>query len=308
MNMHKNARLTPAGRALLIHRIVEEGGSVRGTARLMGVSASTAYKWIGRFEREGPAGLEDRSSRPHHSPTRISERRISWIERLRRRKWTGKRIARRVGIAVSTVSRWLRHLGLGRLRALEPREPVVRYERSHPGELVHLDTKKLGRFDAAGHRVHGDRRRRSRRVGWEYLHVAVDDATRLAYIEMLPDERAVTATGFLARAVAWYEAQGIRVEEVMTDNGSCYVAHLFRDTAESLGIRLIYTRPYRPQTNGKAERFIRTALEECLYARSYGSSEERAARLPRFQKYYNQRREHSAIGHQTPASRLRNLL
>ena len=309
--MHKNARLTPKSREALVYRVLRESGSVRGTARAMSVSASTAYKWIRRYESEGVSGLWDRSSRPHRSPMQTSDRRVGWIERLRRRRWTGKRIAKRVGLAVSTVSRWLRQLGLGRLKAFEPKEAVVRYERARPGELLHLDTKKLARIDGIGHRIHGDRSRRKRRskgIGWEYLHVCIDDATRLAYLEVLSDERAVTASGFFRRAVAWYQRQGIEIEEAMTDNGPCYIAHLFRDTVESLGVRQIFIRPYRPQTNGKAERFIRTAVEEWAYVRPYHSSEARTARLPRFQEYYNQRRDHSAIGHQPPASRLKDLL
>ena len=221
--MHQTARLTPAGRALLVRRVLEEGWTPAEPARAQGVSCRTAYKWVGRYEAKGKAGLLDRSSRPHASPTRLSGWRVKRIRRLRKRRWTGAKIARFLSIPRSTVSLWLRRLGMGRLRDLEVQEQPVRYERDRPCELLHLDTKKLGRIGCVGHRIHGDRRRSSPGVGWEYLHVCVDDATRLSYSEVLANERAVTVTAFAERAVAFFAALGVSVERVMTDNGSGYV-------------------------------------------------------------------------------------
>jgi len=233
---------------------------------------------------------------------------VKAIRRLRKRKWTSTKIAGSLSIPLSTVGAWLRRLGMGRLRDLEAKEKPVRYERSRPGELVHLDTKKLGRIGRVGHRIHGDYRRRARGVGWEFLHVCVDDATRVSYNEVLSDEKAVTITGFLERAVAFFAALGVTVECVMTDNGSGYVSHRFADSLVRLGIRHIRTRPYRPQTNGKAERFIQTAIREWAYVRAYRTSEHRTAALPHFQKHYNGQRDHSSIGDQPPLSRLATLL
>ena len=271
MNVHKNAKLTPAGRAELVRRVLQ-GHRIQVVAEQMGVSRETARKWVKRYRAEGEAGLFDRSSRPHRSPRQLAARVVRRIRVLRRRRCTGERIAEELKLAVSTVGVWLRRLGLGRLRDLEPKPIVVRYEKQRPGELLHLDTKKLGRIQRIGHRIHGNRRKRSRGVGWEFLHVCVDDATRVAYAEVLPDERAVTATAFLERAVAWFRERDVFVERVMTDNGSCYVSHRFRRTLEALGVRHTRTRPYRPQTNGKAERFIQTAKREWAYARAYRTS------------------------------------
>jgi transposase InsO family protein len=306
--MHQNAKLTPAGRALLVRRVLEEGQTPADVGRALGVSRRTVYKWIARYRAEGEAGLRDRSSRPHVSPTRLARWQVRRIRRLRKRRWTGRRIARRLSFPRSTVSLWLRRLGMGRLRDLEPKEQPVRYERSRPGELLHLDTKKLGRIGCVGHRIHGDRRRASRGIGWEFLHVCVDDATRLSYNEVLTDERAVTVSAFTERAVAWFAALGVKVERVMTDNGSGYVSHRFADSLKRQGIRHIRTRPYRPQTNGKAERFIQTALREWAYQRPYRTSAERTAALARFQRRYNERRHHTAIGDQPPLSRLQQLV
>ena len=273
--MHQNAKLTPAGRALLVRRVLEEGQAPVEVGRTLGVSRRTVYKWIGRYQAEGEAGLADRSSRPHVSPRRLARRQVKTIRRLRRRRWSGTKIARRLSLTRSTVSLWLRRLGMGRLRDLEPKKEPVRYEWSRAGELVHIDTKKLGRIGCVWHRIHGDRRRSSRGVGWEFLHVCIDDATRLSYSEILSDERAVTVTAFTERAVAWFAALGVRVEGVMTDNGSGYVSHHFAGSPEGLGIRHLRTRPYRPQTNGKAERFIQTALREWAYRRPYRNSAQR---------------------------------
>jgi transposase len=249
VNVHKNAKLTPAGRAGLVKRVLFEGQSVRGVSRSLGVCPATVRKWVKRYERGGWKALEDRSSRPKRSPRRLPRRTVRRIEQLRRRRWTSLRIAEVLELAVSTVGLWLRRLGLGRLKNLEPKPVVVRYEKKRPGELLHLDTKKLGRIQGIGHRIHGDRRKRSRGVGWEFLHVCVDDATRMTYAELLPDERAETARGFVERAVAWFRAQDVFVERVMTDNGSCYVSHAFRKALAALGIRhespRVYRRPFQ---------------------------------------------------------------
>ncbi len=308
MNVHKNAKLTPAGRALLVNRVLREDYTPSQAGQAMGVSRRTVLKWLTRYEAEGEAGLQDRSSRPHQSPNRLPRSRVKAIRRLRKRKWTSSTIARHLSIPRSTVGVWLRRLGMGRLRDLEPKEKPVRYERSRPGELLHLDTKKLGRIGRIGHRIHGDYRRRARGVGWEFLHVCVDDATRTCYTEILPDEKAITVATFTQRAVAWFGAHGVTVERIMTDNGSGYVSRHFARRLERLGIRHIRTRPYRPQTNGKAERFIQTAIREWAYVRAYRTSEHRTAALTHFQKHYHGQRDHSAIGDQPPLSRLAELL
>jgi transposase InsO family protein len=308
VNVHKNAKLTPAGRAGLVKRVLFEGQSVVGVSRWLGVSPATVRKWVKRYETGGWKALEDRSSRPKRSPRRLPRRTVRRIEQLRRRRWASLRIAEELALAVSTVGLWLRRLGLGRLRNLEPRPVVVRYEKKRPGEMLHLDTKKLGRIKGIGHRIHGDRRRSSPGIGWEFLHVCVDDATRVAYAEVLPDERGASAKSFLQRAVAWFRAQDVFVERVMTDNGSCYVSHTFRTALDALGVRHVRTRPYRPQTNGKAERFIQTAKKEWAYARAYRSSAIRSLALPGFLHRYNCRRPHRGIGNRTPISRLEELL
>jgi len=308
VNVHKNAKLTPSGRAGLVKRVLFEGQSVGGVSRSLGVSPATVRKWVRRFETGGWKALEDRSSRPKRSPRRLPPRLVRRIEQLRRRRWAGLRIAEELELAVSTVGVWLRRLGLGRLRNLEPKPVVVRYEKQRPGELLHLDTKKLGRIQGIGHRIHGDRRKRSRGVGWEFLHVCVDDATRVAYAEVLADERDTTTTSFLERAIAWFRAQDVFVERVMTDNGGCYRSRRFRRALEACGARHVFTRPYRPQTNGKAERFIQTAKREWAYARAYRSSVLRALALQGFLNRYNRRRPHRGIGNGTPLSRLEELL
>ncbi len=275
--------------------------------RQMGVSRRTVWKWVSRYRREGRAGLMDRSSRPHRIPRRLDAKRVGRIEQLRRRRLTGLEIATALEMAVSTVSLWLRRLGLGRLRDLDPKPVVVRYERRRPGELLHLDTKKLARIERVGHRVHGDRSRKVRGAGWEFLHVCVDDATRLAYAEVLPDEKGITAAGFMERALAWYQRLDVRVEAVMTDNGPCYYSKRFNRVLGDCGIRHIYTRPYRPQTNGKAERFIRTAKNEWAYRRPYRTSAARTMMLPAFLTRYNTRRRHRGIGNRTPQAKLEAL-
>ena len=308
MNTHKNAKLAPAGREEMVRRVLEEKQTVRDVSEAMGVTPKVVYKWLKRFRTGGVDALVDRSSRPHRSPHRLPQKVVRQIERLRKRRYTGLRIAEELRLAVSTVSLWLRRLGLGRLRDLEPKPVVIRYEKKRPGELLHLDTKKLGRIGRVGHRIHGDRQRRARGVGWEILHVCIDDATRVSYAEVLPDERAVTATAFLERALAWFRERDVHVERVLTDNGSCYRSHLFNRTLAAHGIRHSYTRPYRPQTNGKAERFIQTAKREWAYARAYRTSAARTLMLPGFLNRYNSRRPHRGIGSITPFSRLEALL
>lgn len=308
MNVHKNAKLTPAGRAELVKRVLIEKQTVREVSGAMGVSERTVRKWVSRHRAEGVSGLVDRSSRPHRSPRRLAEKLVKRIEQLRRRKYTGLRIAEELELAVSTVSLWLRRLGMGRLRSLEPKPVVVRYEKKRPGELLHLDTKKLGRIQGIGHRIHGDRQRRARGVGWEFLHVCVDDATRVAYAEVLPDEREGSATGFVQRAIAWFRARDVHVERVMTDNGGCYRSKRFNRALAAADVRHIYTRPYRPQTNGKAERFIQTAKREWAYARAYRTSAARTLILAGFLNRYNSRRRHRGIGNVTPLGRLEALV
>jgi transposase InsO family protein len=306
VNIHQHARLTPCGRALLVQRL-EAGEKPARVAAALGISVRTAYKWHSRWRAEGEAGLQDRSSRPHRSPNRLAEEKVQAIERLRRCRYSSPRIARELGLCLATVVVVVRRLGLARLSALEPPRPVVRYERARPGELLHLDTKKLGSIARVGHRIHGDRTTRVRGIGWEYLHVAVDDATRLAYTEMLKDEKQERCTEFLERACAWFGAQGIGIERVMTDNGSGYRAKHFRRSLEAIGARQIRTRPYTPRTNGKAERFIQTCLREWAYAEAYSSSEQRTDALGRFQRYYNRERPHLGIRGRSPQQRYREL-
>lgn len=308
MNVHKCARLTPAGRALLVKRILAEGLSAREVALAMGVSVRTAYKWLSRFKYEGEAGLQDRSSRPRHSPRRLARGRRRRIEQLRRKRYTAPRIARALKLPTSTVVVTLRRLGLERLSLLEPPRTVIRYERSRPGELLHMDTKKLGRIARIGHRINGDRRTRVVGIGWEYLHVCVDDATRLAYTEILTDEKGETCAGFLLRAAAWYRNLGITPERVMTDNGSGYRSYAFRGAMARLSARHLKTRPYTPRTNGKAERFIQSALREWAYARPYRNSRIRIAAMLPWIRFYNRERPHMGIRGLSPQQRLRSLV
>jgi transposase InsO family protein len=304
VNSHKNARLGFAGRVRLVERVLQDQEQVRVVAATMGVSRRTVYKWTARFRAEGVAGLRDRSSRPHRSPRRLAARWVRRIEGLRRRRWTSPRIARHLALPLSTVVVTVRRLGLPRLQCLEPRLPVVRYERERPGELVHVDTKRLARITRVGHRMTGDRASEVRGAGWEYVYVAVDDASRAAYCELHPREDGPTAAGFLRRAVAWLEDQGIRLERVMTDNALAWVARVSQQVLGELGVRHLRIRPYTPQTNGKAERFIQTALREWAYARPYRTSAARANALPTFVRYYNAERPHWALGLQPPLTRL----
>ena len=303
-NPHKNARMTPLGRAEMVRRI-QGGQPLAVVAAGFGISERTARKWLARYRKDGPAGLENRSSRPRTVANRTGEPWLASIERLRRAyRLTGEEIAEKLSMARSTVAGWLARFGLGRLASLDPKPPIRRYQRERPGELLHLDIKKLARFEGVGHRITGDRRGRSQGMGYDCLHVAIDDATRLAYVEVLPDEKRQSTTGFLVRALRWFRARGVRVERVMTDNGSGYVAKLFRKALRILGIRHIRTRPYTPKTNGKAERFIQTMLREWAYAIPFKSSATRAADLDRWLSWYNQRRPHSALNRRPPAQAL----
>ena len=310
MNIHKNARLTPRSRAELVRRVLVERQWPMSVATDMGVSIRTVRKWVERYRAEGEAGLADRSSRPHRLRRPTPAATIERIEALRRQRWTGKRIALAVGTSTATVSRVLRRLGLSRIGDLEPAQPVRRYQREHPGELIHIDIKKLGRFERIGHRITADRARRSdrhgrsRRAGWDFVHVCIDDASRIAFSEILPDERKESAIAFLEAAVAYYASLGVAVTRVMTDNGSCYRSRAFRQACKDLGLRHIRTRPYTPRTNGKAERFIQTSLREWAYAKAYPTSEHRKAELPRWLHQYNWHRPHGSLQSQTPISRL----
>ncbi len=305
MNIHKNARLTPLGRER-IARQIESGQTPEAAARAAGVCPRTARKWWERFQAEGVAGLQDRSSRPHRLNRPTPDAVVAQVEALRRQRFTGKHIAKLTGVSAATVSRVLRRAGISRLRDLEPAEPVKRYERPNPGELIHIDIKKLGRFDRVGHRITGDRRGQSnsRGVGWEFVHVCIDDASRIAFTQIKPDEKAVSAVEFLKAAVAYYRSLGVKVARVMTDNGSCYKSFAFARACKRLRLKHIRTKPYTPKTNGKAERVIQTALREWAYATAYPSSDQRAAELPHWMHRYNWHRPHGGIKYQTPISRL----
>jgi transposase InsO family protein len=283
---------------------VEGGQRVRTVAAALGIGEQTVRKWVRRYRREGLPGLQDRSSRPHRCPRATAPHLVARMEALRRQRWTCAQIAAVVGVAPATVARVVKRCGLSRLRALDPPVPVQRYERAHPGELLHLDTKKLGRIGRIGHRITGDRRHRVRGIGWEYAHVSVDDASRAAYVEVQPDERARTARGFLRRALAWFARAGIHVQRVMTDNGAAYRSHLYAQACRRWGCRQLFTRPYTPRTNGKAERFIQSLLREWAYVRPYHHSRERRAWLPPWVHYYNFHRPHTSLGRRPPISRL----
>ncbi len=308
MRLHANAPLGPKGRATMVRRVVAADWSLTQAAEAAGVSERTASKWVARYRREGEVGLADRSSAPKALANRTDESRIETIAALRRLRMTGAEIAECLEMALSTVSGVLARIGLGKLSRLEPPEPANRYERARPGELIHIDVKKLGAIKGGlGHRAHGSRRHSPRGGGWEFVHVCVDDATRLAYVEVLGDEKASTAVGFLRRATAFYRAHGVRVERVMTDNGGAYRSSVHAIACRALGLRHIRTRPYRPRTNGKAERFIRTMLGGWAYGALYGSSAERRAALGGWLDFYNHRRRHGSLGHRPPIARLNEL-
>jgi len=304
MNMHNNARLTPRGRAILVNRIVHDGLRAEEAAQACGVSVRTAYKWLARFRTEGQHGLLDRSSRPRNCPHQTAQTIRSRIIDLRRQRRPYRFIAQTVGVSQSTVGRVLQQAGLNRLSALEPAKPANRYVYDHPGDLLHLDIKKLGRFLRPGHRVTGIRKPISPGVGWEYVHVAIDDASRLSFSTIHADERATSACRALLAALRYYAGFGITFRRVMTDNGPCYLSRQFAKLCARLRIRHIRTKPYSPRTNGKAERFIQTALHEWAYARSYDSSDDRANYLPVWLHQYNWHRQHAGLKYQTPISAL----
>jgi transposase InsO family protein len=286
--------------------VVEGGLSQADAAYQFNTTPKTVAKWVKRFRAEGVEGLRDRSSRPHSSPSQTPPATCTAIATLRRQRHTGKQIAAEVEVSPATVSRILRRLGLNRVRDLEPAEPERRYERENPGEIIHIDIKKLGRFERVGHRITGDRTapNKSRGAGWDFVHVCIDDHSRVAFSEIKPDETADSAVPFLKAAVAYYKSLGVTVTRVMTDNGSCYQAFAFRDACRDLGIKHIRTKPYTPKTNGKAERFIQTALREWAYAQAYPTSDRRAQELPIWLHQYNWHRPHGGIKSQTPISRL----
>jgi transposase InsO family protein len=292
----------------MVERVLREGWSLAETGAAAGVSVRTAAKWVARFRAEGVDGLLDRSSAPIRVPARTAEERVAAIASLRRLRMTAAEIAELLSMPLSTVSAVLTRIGLGKRSRLEPLEPPNRYERRHPGELLHIDVKKLAKIGRPGHRIHGDRTTRVRGIGWEFVHVCVDDATRLAYVEVLPDERASTCVAFLRRAVAHFAALGVRVEQVMTDNGSGYRSLVHALACRALGLKHLRTRPYRPRTNGKAERFIRTLLGGWAYAAVYPSSQSRVDALASWIDFYNRRRPHGSLSHQPPMSRLLELM
>lgn len=307
MKLHGNARTCPKSRRLLVERLEGEC-SLTEAAEAAGVSERTASKWLARWRAEGEAGLQDRSSAPHRVPSRTPETRVEAIAALRRLRMTGPEIAELLGMASSTVSAVLDRIGLGKLSRLEPPEPPNRYERKRAGELIHIDVKKLVRIEkGAGHRVTGKRTRQAKGAGWERVHVCIDDATRLAYVEVLDDEKARTAVGFLKRALAFYAAHGIVVERVMTDNGPAYTSIAHAIACRAMKIRHIRTRPFRPRTNGKAERFIRTMLGGWAYGAIYRDSAQRTAALSGWLDFYNWRRPHGSLSHKPPGARLAEL-
>lgn len=304
MNSHKNARLTPFGRERVVKQVLERGLAPAAAAADAGVSLRTVYKWLTRFKEEGPAGLRDRCSRPRRVRCALNGRQRDLIERLRRERRPYREIAKCARAPVSTVARHLRQRQLNRLPDLEPRAPVQRYEHEHPGDLVHLDIKRLSRFWRPGHRVTGSRLRRSEGAGYQFLHIAIDDHARIAYGEIYRDERGLSCARFLVRLLSYYRRLGIRIRRILTDNGTGYRSKRFRRACARLGLKHSFTRPYRPQTNGKAERFIQTALREWAYVRSYSNHTERAkAWLPWLHRY-NWHRPHSSLGHLPPIRRL----
>jgi len=304
MNVHKNARLTPFGRERLVKQVLERVLTPAAASAAAGVSLRTIYKWLSRFRNEGIAGLRDRRSRPRRLRCSLSEKQRSCIERLRRERRPYREIAKRVKAPLSTVARYVHRLGLHQLEVLDPKPPVQRYEHDHPGDLVHLDVKRLVRFWRPGHRVTGSRLMASDGAGWQYLHVAIDDHARVAYGELYRDERGLSAARFLARLVGYYRRLGVKIARVLTDNGSAYRSKRFRRACQRLGIKHSRTRAYRPQTNGKAERFIQTLLREWAYARSYANDRERAKAWLPWLHHYNWHRPHGSLNYQPPMRRL----
>lgn len=303
MDVHKNARSCPASRALLVERVLEQRWSVAEAAEAIGVSARTGWKWVNRYRTEGPEGLRDRSSRPRRIRV-IGKRVRQRIIDLRRRRFTCRRIGQLVGRSRATVARVVGREGLSRLRSLDPLPLVQRYERSRPGELLHIDIKKLGRIERVGHRITGSRLGPHLGAGWEFAYVCVDDASRIAYAEVLHDQGKATAVGFLQRTVDWFQKMGVSVERVMTDNGGCFISRMFRASCQSLNLHHIRTRPYTPRTNGKVERLIQTLSREWAYALPYSNSRQRTLMLRSYLHFYNHHRAHSALGDQPPVTRL----
>jgi transposase InsO family protein len=304
MNVHQNARTTLWSRREIVRRVLTLREPVATVAASFAVCERTVRKWIGRYQAEGEGGLAERSCRPHHSPRATSAAVVVEIERFRRQRWTGAQIAEVVQLGRSTVGRLLGRLRLARLEQLTPRPPAHRYEYARPGELVHLDTKKLGRIGYVGHRITGDWRHRVRGHGWEHVHVAVDDCSRLAYGEVLSAETGAAAAGFVRRAIVWFRRRGVRVQRILTDNGSGYRSQVFAIACQAVAVTHARTRPYTPRTNGKAERFIQTLLREWAYVRAYSSSYERTALMPRWLHYYNWHRRHTSLGDRPPISRI----
>jgi transposase InsO family protein len=306
VTLHRNARTCPRSRRLLVDRVLCDGWSIRDAAAAAGVSRRSACKWLKRFREEGAGGLVDRSSAPTRVPHKTSPEREAAVVSLRELRFTAAEIAETLGMAHSTVSAVLKRHGRGRLPRIDADEPEHRYERPQPGELVHVDVKKLGRISGVGHRITGSRRKRNlaRGAGWEFVHVCVDDCTRLAYVEVLDDERTPTVCGFLERAIRWFADRGVTVERVMTDNGPAYVSHAHAAACRRLGIRHLRTAPYRPRTNGKAERFIRTLSDGWAYGGVYTTNTQRRLALPAYIDYYNFHRPHRALSGTPPAQRL----
>lgn len=305
MNIHGCARLCFASRVLLVRRILREKWTVVEAAEAAGVSRRTAYKWLRRYRDEGMPGLKDRSSRPHVSPTKLPLERADIVIELRRMKrMTAAKIAAVLKLARSTVARLLRRHGLQRLALLEPKPPIQRYEWPRPGDMLHVDTKRLPRIERPGHRIHGDRTTRVTGAGYEHVHVCIDDASRVAYVELLPDDKGHSAVAFLERAVRWYAARGVHAVRVMTDNGSAYRSRDWAATTAQLGLRHVRTRPYTPRTNGKAERFIQSMLRECAYGIEYANSRNRHRGLLRWAAYYNARRPHCSLAGAAPLTRI----
>lgn len=302
MDVHNNAQLTPRGRAAMVAHVLDHGRSYRATAWAFHTTTRTVRRWVRRFEAEGHAGLFDRRCRPRRQPRRTPHRLQRQVTALRCQHWTMERIAAFVGVSRATVGRILARAGLNRLRALEPAEPPRRYQHESPGDLLHLDVKKLARFSRPGHRVTGDRRGDSRGAGWDFVHVAIDDRSRIAFAETQPAESAAAAVAHLRAAVAYYGRLGVTVRRVLTDNGGCYRSAAFARACRELGLTHRCTRPFRPRTNGKAERFIQTALREWAYAFRYRDADERAAHLPRWLHDYNWHRQHGSLGNRPPIS------
>jgi transposase InsO family protein len=303
MDYHQNARLTIHSRELLAKTVVERGCTLKAAAAAFNVSAKTAAKWVGRYRELGATGLRDRSSRPHRSPRGTSSSLLERVLALRRLRWNGWRIAKELSLSRATVSRVLRRAGLNRLRSLDPPPPVIRYEHKHPGDLIHFDIKRLARIVKPGHRIHGDHSRETRGAGWEYLHIAIDDHSRISFAAILPDQTHQSAIRFFLMARAHYARFGFSIRRVLTDNGSCYRHWLFRKTLHDQHVKHRFTRIYTPRTNGKAERFIQTALREWAYARSYQNSAERESQLEPWLHDYNFHRPHASLKLNTPASR-----